>query len=132
MAAGTLTVTSRLYTDARITKYTLDWVSDGSGDCNGHTTELAVIQPGYLRQIKFVPNTTDLPVSDLYDVTLLDGNGIDLLAGVGANLSGTISTFVVPTAQIFRDGESTLDLVVTNAASGIPFGAGVISLWFRL
>lgn len=57
--------------------------------------------------------STSLP-TNLYDLTLLDAYGADVIAGAGANRSGTVAEKVVTTTPIPVRGE----LTVTIAAAG--------------
>jgi hypothetical protein len=40
-------------------------------------------------QVKFVPNGGGTAADDLYDITLVDTDSVDVLGGAGANLSAT-------------------------------------------
>jgi hypothetical protein len=81
-----------------------------------------------------VPDGGGTQPSDLYDVTLVDTNAIDVIAGVGANLSNATSTLKVPsfgTTTLYRyyhDGTQQLDLVVANAGAA---KGGTVVLWVR-
>jgi hypothetical protein len=124
-AVGTVTVTTTTLSDIRCTKYSLAWVSDASGNVSGNAITPVV---GFLVQIKFIPDGGGTAPSALYDIVLNDANGVDFLAGTGANLSATVSTIIVPTAPILYDATTTLDLVVSNA--GVSKG-GTVRLWFQ-
>lgn len=124
-AIGTVTVTTTTLSDIRSVRYSLAWVSDASGAVNANPQTFRV---GQLTQIKFIPDGGGTVPTTLYDVTLVDANGIDYLGGTGANLSATVSTQVRVAAPLLYDGVSTLDLVVTNA--GVSKG-GTVQLWFQ-
>ena len=124
-AVGTVTVTPTPISDLSLTRYSFAWTSDGSGNVSGNAQTLA---PGLLFQIRFVPNGGGTAPTDLYDVTLVNANGIDFLAGVGANLSATVSTQTRVASPLIYDGTGTLDLVVANA--GATKG-GTVVLWLE-
>jgi hypothetical protein len=124
-AVGTVTITTTTISDIRTVRYSLAWVSDGSGNVNTNAFTPGV---GQLTQIKFIPDGGGTAPTALYDVVLNDANGIDYLGGTGANLSATVSTQTRVAAPLLYDGVSTLDLVVTNA--GVSKG-GTVQLWFQ-
>jgi hypothetical protein len=76
-----------------ITKYSVAWTSDASGNVNGTPVAL---KRGRVIQVKFVPTNGGTQPGNNYAATLLDGDGIDLLAGKGATLSNTASSIAVP------------------------------------
>lgn len=76
-----------------VTKYSIAWTSDASGNVNGTPVAL---KRGRLLQVKFVPTNGGAQPSNNYAATLLDGDGVDLLAGKGATLSNTASSIAVP------------------------------------
>ena len=107
-----------------IVKHTFEWVSDGSG-----VAVLASGLPvsGEIQRVVFVPSLT-LPPTALYDVTLTDENGIDVLGAQGANLPASGNTNVCPGVPM-KDGTTTgtipfvvdgiLTLNVANAGIGL-------------
>lgn len=119
--AGTLDM---LYSETRtVKKVAFDWLSDASGDVNGtHTKYLS----GEILRIVFIPDSGGTQPTDLYDVTLEDDSGMDVLAGQGANLSNANTTNVEPGVP-FKDGTTTsvskmviddlLELKVSNAGN---------------
>lgn len=129
-AAGTLTVAATTVSPA-LTRYALTWVSTAGGAVSANLFD---VRPGELVQVKFVPNSGGTQPTDLYDVTLVDENSVDLLAGGGANLSNATSTIKVPSfgaTTLYRyvhDGLQRLDLVVANAGNA---KGGTIYLWIR-
>ncbi len=114
--AGTLTVTTA-NKGAGITEYTLDWLSDASGDVSGNNFD---IKRGHIEAVRFAPDGGGTAPSAAYDVTLTDSNSFDLLTGLGANLSATATTRSKPlvntSGTLFFDGGS-VDLVVANAGN---------------
>ena len=115
-----------------IVKHTFDWVSSGSG-----TATLASGLPvsGQIRRIVIIPDAT-APTAD-YDVTLTDSDGIDVLAGQGANLSDSVSSNICSGVPL-KDGtttqvvpvtvDSVLTLNVTNAGDS---KAGKVVVYVR-
>lgn len=75
-----------------IKKYTISWTSDAAGAASANTTVLS----GSIARINFVPNTGATQPTDLYDVTIKDGDGIDILLGAGADLSNANATTIIP------------------------------------
>lgn len=125
-AAGSATVTATSIGDGRVVRYTIAWVSDASGNVSGVTTALSGIKYGYLQQFKLIPDAGGTAPTALYDVTLVDANGVDLLAGAGANLSATVSTLTMSAAPIFYDASAALDLGISNAGNA---KGGTLVLW---
>jgi hypothetical protein len=125
-AVGTVTVTTTTLGDIRAVKYSLAWVSDGSGNVS---TNPQTFRPGSLIQIKFIPDGGGTAPTALYDVTLVDASGIDYLGGTGANLSATVSTQTRVTAPLIYDATGTLDLVVANAGAA---KGGTVQLWIQI
>lgn len=127
-AVGTVTVTVASLGNGRVVKYTMAWVSDASGNVSANTSALSVVRPGYLQQVKFIPDGGGTAPTDLYDITLNDANAVDVLAGTGANLSGTLAKITRVAAPIYLDGTANmaLDLVVANAGNA---KGGTVVLW---
>jgi hypothetical protein len=65
------------------------WVADGSGDVSG---EGGINITGAIVGARFAPDTGDTQPLDLYDVTVVDGNGVDILMGVGANAPQSLTS----------------------------------------
>ena len=107
MAAGSVTVTDQNFTDKAsrpIRKISIAWTSDASGDVNGYPT--SAFLSGQVVRVVFAPSAGGTQPSNLYDVTLLDGSGLDVLAGQGVNLSNSAASAVVPGVPL-RDGTTT-------------------------
>ena len=127
--AGTLVVT---YSETRtVKKVTLDWLSAADGSCTGNTKTLS----GQILRLVFVPDSGGTQPSDLYDVLLNDSDGIDILAGLGANLSNAASTQVVPVVTNGTAGnmapmavDGILSLAVSNAGNA---KGGQVILYMR-
>ena len=107
------TVTTTIEQNTVVTQYKMAWVSHTDGAVSANTVAVA---PGFLVQLKVVPGTsTDIP-TDAYDLTLLDGDGCDLLAGAGANMSQTIGTHLKLERIWFNGG--TVTPTIAAAGSG--------------
>lgn len=81
-----------------ITKYEVTWVSDAAGAVNGSTFAMKV---GTLVAVEFIPGAGALAPDALYDVDLLDEEGVTLFddgsgTTIGANLSATAASHKVP------------------------------------
>jgi len=116
-----------------IVKHTFDWVSASDGTA---TLPSTVPVSGVIHRVVFVPSASAAPTT-LYDLTLTDPNGIDVLAGQGADLSATVSSAVCPGMPL-KDGttvgvvpttvDGILTLNVTNAGSA---KAGKVVVYVR-
>lgn len=117
-AVGTLTVTSRVYgaqANSRFIEYTAAWTSTAGGAVSANAF---AIRAGRLVSIRFTPGTGGTQPTDLYDVTLVETNGVaDLTAGQGANLSNAAAVVVQWDPLLFQDGSRTVDVVVANAGA---------------
>lgn len=81
-----------------VTRYEVVWVSDASGAVSGSTFEM---KAGTIVAVEFVPGAGDLAPTTLYDVDLLDGEGVTMFddgsgTSIGANLSATTPSHKVP------------------------------------
>lgn len=102
MATGTVTTTYLEKTASRsgLRRLKIAWTST-TGGAAGDTIQL----DGYVTRVVFVPSASVAPTA-LYDVTLLDDGGVDVLSGQGANLSATVPNDVCPTMSA-KDGTTT-------------------------
>lgn len=127
---GSIVQTHRKHTTVRC--LTLAWTSDAAtGDVSGIASEGV---DGELLAVVFTPGSGGVKPDAAYDVTLLDADGFDVLAGKGANLSDVTATRVVP---LVGDGvttnqraplSGTLELRVANANNSKQ---GRVSLYYR-
>jgi hypothetical protein len=116
-----------------ITKYVMDWLCDASGD----VTEVATsVKQGYIIAVKFTPDAGGTQPTALYDVTLQDtivaNTLVDYLAGLGANLSQSVSSIGMPLLSsyggpIWWEG-GNLYLTVDNAGAA---KGGIVTIWVR-
>lgn len=127
-AAGTVTVTTA-DVGGGVTRYTIAWVSDALGAVSGNTI---AIKPGVIVAVKFTPDAAATQPTDLYDVTFEDPDDVDLLMGVGANLSNANATRVKPPVntsdEVYFDGSASCELVVSNAGNA---KGGTVYLFVR-
>lgn len=121
---GTLTLSSR-GVGAGLTRYTIDWLSDSSGDVSGNTQAMD-IKRGYIRQVEFVPDSGGTQPSDAYDATFINTESVDFLQGFGANLSNSASKLILFDPPIYYDATYKLDLVIANAGNA---KGGTFVLW---
>lgn len=136
MAVGVLAVTSAEVASG-ITRYTLAWTSTAGGAVSGNPFSLRL---GTLIQVKFVPGTGGTQPTNNYTATLVDTDGLDLLAGVGGgtNLSNVTPSLAVPYfglaatqkySRYYHDGSQVVDLVVAAAGAA---KTGTVILFVRV
>jgi hypothetical protein len=96
-----------------VVKHTFAWTSDSGGSA---TVVSGFPVSGRIERVVFDPGSP-APTVD-YDVTLVDENGVDVLAGQGTNvtLSATVSSAVCPGVPL-KDGTTTS--VAPNVVDGI-------------
>jgi hypothetical protein len=118
--AGTVTQTGSLYkkgNDGKFSKVVFNWTSDASGNADVVTDHKF---SGQLVTAQHAPRSGGSAPTDLYEVTVLNSDGIDILVGTGANIPVTTGK----TSQAVSSGlplptivESTLSLNVSNAGN---------------
>ena len=110
--AGTATLTTTVA--ARTTKkYSIAWTSTAGGAVSDNA--ISIDPGGYVVQVKIVPGATT--PTDLYDVTVLDADSVDILSTRGGDrlaASGEIFQFDPP---LFIPARGTLDVNITNAGN---------------
>lgn len=117
-AVGTTTIT---YSGTRPKKVSFAWAASNPGGAVSGTPSAQV--RGEIVRVTFVPGTAGNQPSDQYDVTLLDTSGVDVLAGLGANLSNAAVSHVCPligngaTTNQRMAINDTLELQVANAGN---------------
>jgi hypothetical protein len=85
-AAGSCTPTPAPAYGASTKIHKWEWTSDTDGNVSGEGAITRV--SGMILMVRFVPGSG---VSDLYDIEINDENGVDVLQGVGADLSNSAS-----------------------------------------
>ncbi len=91
-----------------VVKHTFAWVSAADGSA---TLASGSAVSGRIERVVIVPSASVAP-SNLYDATMTDEDGIDVLAGQGANLSGSNASQVCPAVPL-KDGTTTADYPAT-------------------
>lgn len=123
--SGTVTVTRSNVSPLKVYRITIRWTSTAGGAVN---TNPISIPHGQLLQVKFQPDAGGTQPTDLYDVTLVDDNGLDYLSGRGANLSNATPIMFQWDPPVMWHTSQSLDLVVTNAGNA---KRGTVTLWVR-
>lgn len=128
VTSGTLTVSQSGF-GGSLERWTLDWGSDASGNC------LATVRPvqGTIERVVFAPDSGSTSPTLNYDMTLTDIDGVDVLAGTGANLSNAVTASTVVTED---DGTTywpmathgALTLAVTSAGAS---RGGIVRIYTR-
>jgi len=124
-----LTITKTRRSPGELERISLALVSDSGGDVSDTVPGL----DGTIEQIDFVPSqgSGTQPTND-FDVTLLDGSGVDALGGTGADLANDAIT----TIRINGQTDAGLPRAVmgphTLAASNMGAAAEcTINIYFR-
>ena len=117
--AGTLALANRdIYSTGMMRILSATWVADNVGDVNG-TSNCDVPIDGYVYMVVTDPGTGTAPTA-LYDITLSDSDGADVVEGNLADRSATVteqvSTYIggVPMARFVK---GSLSVVVSNAGN---------------
>ena len=108
--AGTVTKTESTHT--RIKKIRWAWTSTAGGAADLITGEAYY---GRVISLVTIPGTAGDAPTDLYDITITDTEGYDVMQAAGANRSTSATQSAVPTAASVAFG--TLTLNVTNAGN---------------
>lgn len=106
---------------------TIPWVSNSSGEYT-ETIPASLYGYGTLRKAAFDPDASGTQPTDLYDITLLDAGGIDVLGATGANLSNA-STVEKDTSDFGTDQVMSGDLSFAVANAGSAKG-GTVYLYY--
>lgn len=126
-AAGTVSVTPTFLGNG-VTQYKVVWTSDAAGAVSGNAFGVTL---GYILSVKFVPDSGGTQPTDLYDATLLDSDGIDVLNAQAANLSNATGRYFTFEPRFFFPGATglqTLDLVIANAGNA---KGGIVYVWVQ-
>lgn len=134
MAASTCTQGLKCFGSGELCVLTMTWVAHTDGSftaVNVSATHLATLENHMLFLMRTDPGTTAPTAA--YDITLTDAHG-DILGGMGANRSATLTESVVPkidgTNNLWGTApwRTSLQLGITgNSTNG---GNGVIEFWF--
>jgi len=119
---GTATLSTRPVGD--FTVYTLYWDSDTTGRCTANVRGVF----GTIQRVTISPDTGDtsptITPTNLYDATVTDIDGFDVLIGHGANLSSTtVTSFASMVEETTSSGcmpvvvIDNLKLTLTNAGA---------------
>lgn len=89
LAAGSsVTQTYATIKNSNTATLTLDWVSDdgdGSATAAVNTANMAAIKGMWLVKVRCVPSQAAAKPTTLYDVTITDANGLDIMGGTLAD-----------------------------------------------
>lgn len=121
--AGTVATTE--ITHQPIKKVVFTWTSSAGGAADATT---AGYYTGRLIYAAQIPDSGGTQPTDAYDVTVADSDGVDLLKGLGANLSNAATTYKAESDGLGAVVESQLTLAVTNAGNA---KGGKTVLYFR-
>lgn len=122
--AGTVTAVEQTSVGT-VKRLKLTWVSSAGGAADYTTT---VPFDGDLICASFIPDGGGTQPSNLYDVTLADSDGVDVLNGLGANLSNAATVNKLKSDGLLAVAGSTLVLSVTNGGNA---KGGVVRLLLR-
>lgn len=89
-----------------VVKTTLTWASGTNNYASGDSSYYV---RGTVQRVEIVPNLASFP-SNAYDVTLSDENGVDILAGLGADASSNTVSCFCP-GLVCTDGGATTSMV---------------------
>lgn|SRR5574341_160198 len=110
--AGTVTIAEQTF--GTLKKITFTWVSSAGGAADGVTTKP---YSGEILVAEQIPDGGGTQPTALYDVTVVDSDGIDQLGGLGADLSNAVNTFKHWTQGLGAVATDVLTLHVTNAGA---------------
>ena len=122
--AGTVTVTENAPING-VTRIQFDWLSDASGDATKTTSNA---HSGHVMWAVLEPDSGGTQPTALYDVTVTDSDGYDVLNGGGANCSNAANVYKAAEDKLGMVYSSTLSLTV--AAAGNAKG-GKVTLFIR-
>ncbi len=120
--AGTVTLTEQKTGTVKKVKFT--WVSDAAGASDKQTAE---VYSGAVQRVVTIPDGGATQPTNLYDVTLLDDDGVDVCFGNAANRSNVTTEQILP-ANLGHIANSKLYLHVTNAGNA---KGGVLIAYLR-
>lgn len=107
-----VTVTEEIF--STMSKITFSWTSNASGAASGSTT---MDYSGVIYRVVFEPGSGATQPTNLYDITLTDDDGIDILDGAGGDLSNTTTEQLQGFIGVSAVANSKLTLAVSNAGN---------------
>lgn len=122
-AVGTVTYSEEIF--GSVQKITAAWTCSAGGAVSGTSTALPF--SGKIERLVTVPGTAGDQPTDQYDITILDEDGVDVLANAGQNRSN-VNTEQVASASLGIVANDKLQLVV--AAAGAT-KKGTVYLYLR-
>lgn len=118
--------------NGNVNRIAVSWTSDAAG-----VASESIAIDGVILRVQFVPAGGGSQPTSLYDVTLLDEGGQDVLAGQGANLSNSVATSVCPGVP-FKDGTTTslvpvavAEIVTLNISGAGNTKSGSVNIYVR-
>jgi len=130
-AYGAETCTRVIWEDKDIRVVKWSWTSDAAGDVSA---SYAFNITGTFMGVKFAPAVSPDVPTNLYDVVIEDSEGVDILMGVGANLSQSATNADSYRTPLTSEGKlvvlcrQAITPVISNAGSG---NKGVLWLYFK-
>ena len=109
-AAGTVVAAEETF--GTVKKITFAWTSTAGGAADAPTVATF---SGKIEALVTIPDAVDAPTT-LYDVTVTDADGVDVLAGAGANRSAT-ATELVLASSLGIVANDLLTVNITNAGA---------------
>ena len=122
--ASSVTITEESGVNRGVRKIVFDWIAHTDGVVTGVQTSLAYT--GKIERFITDPDGSSAP-TDNYDITIVDEDGYDVLAGAGTDRD-TSTTEQVLAASLGIVKASKLTFAASGAGSG---GAGVAYLYIR-
>jgi hypothetical protein len=120
--AGTVTVSEVRF--GSVQKISFSWLSDAAGAADAVTTHS---YSGEIARLVTVPSGGGTAPTALYDVRVLDSDGVDVLMGAGVDRSAT-ATEQVLASSLGIIAATTLTLAVTSAGNA---KAGVTRVYIK-
>jgi hypothetical protein len=118
---GTVTIIEEEMTHLKKVRWA--WISTAGG-----AASLATTRPfsGVIERLVTIPDAVDAPTT-LYDITVTDEDGADILMGAGANRSATVTEQVLASSL----GCVANDLLTLNISAAGNAKKGVVVLYIR-
>jgi len=114
--AGTVTIAESIWSGVK--KIIFDWISGVGADAGKADGVTVNPYEGEIRRILFIPDAVAVP-TNLYDVRILDSDGIDVAAGNGIDLLAAAARECFPHSALYpishMIAHTKLTLEVRNA-----------------